>query len=421
MDKNKIVFVIGGGASGMMAAITAAKEGCHVFLLEKNSRLGKKMLITGKGRCNITNDVSVGSLVKAMVGNGKFLYGAFSAFSAEDTMAWFQEKGVALKTERGQRVFPQSDDAKDIVAAMERELHTANVKIEYQKEVKGLVVKEGKIIGVKTAEKAYGADAVILATGGASYPLTGSTGDGYHMAKAVGHYIEPITPALVPLVVKEKDVKDLEGLSLRNVELKIKYGEEVMGKEFGEMVFTDFGLSGPVVLTLSRLCGKHFAANPKIPLTAVFDLKPALTTEQLDLRLQRDFDTHPKRNYQTILEDLLPKKLIPIFVVRSGIDPWTKVHELNREKRKTILSLLKNFSFTITACRPMKEAIITAGGINVKEIDPKTMGSKKIDGLFFGGEVMDIDGVTGGFNLQAALSTGYRSGLSAAAYVEEIR
>ncbi|MEE0775936.1 MAG: aminoacetone oxidase family FAD-binding enzyme, partial [Bacillota bacterium] len=336
MASKKIVAVIGGGAAGMMASFAAAQEGCHVILLEKNVRLGRKMLITGKGRCNITNECTVPQLVKSMVGNGKFLYSAFSNFSAEDTMNWFQNGGVPLKTERGQRVFPESDRSSDIVSFMERKLRKAGVDVRFHAEVKEICVTDGAVSGVRTEGKVIPAAAVILATGGVSYPLTGSTGDGYKMAEALDHQINPCFPALVPLVVKEDWVQDLEGLSLRNAEVTIQRGQKILGREFGEMVFTNFGLSGPVILTLSRLCGAHFLKNPKEPLGLSINLKPALTEEQLDSRLLRDFDTYPKRNYRTLLEGLLPKKLIPVFVILSGIDPWKQGHQLNREDRKTI-------------------------------------------------------------------------------------
>ncbi|MEG0874658.1 MAG: NAD(P)/FAD-dependent oxidoreductase [Clostridiales bacterium] len=418
--KTKTIIVIGGGPGGMMSAYAAAKNGHHVVLLEKNVRLGKKMLITGKGRCNVTNDAPVNELVKAMVGNGKFLYGAFSDFSSEDTMAWFTDGGVPLKVERGQRVFPVSDISGDIVGCMERQLAKVGVEVKSQTTAGKIIVQDGVAVGVKADGRIINADAVVIATGGVSYPRTGSTGDGYKLAQNVGHTIKPVFPALVPLVVKESYVGDLEGLSLRNAEISIKSNGKVLGKDFGEMVFTDVGMSGPVILTLSRICAKHFSEQPHEPLDLTINLKPALTEEQLDLRLQRDYDSYPKRNYSTLLQELLPKKMIPVFVQLSQIDPWKQGNQINKQDRKVILKLLRALPFTVVKCRPIEEAIITAGGVNVKEIDPKTMGSKKIHGLFFAGEVIDIDGVTGGFNIQAALSTGYRSGLGAANYLTEM-
>ncbi len=415
----KTIVVIGGGAAGMMASYAGAEQGCHVILLEKNVRLGRKMLITGKGRCNITNECTVPQLVKSMVGNGKFLYSAFSNFSAEDTIGWFSRGGVPLKTERGQRVFPQSDRSADIVNFMERKLRRAGADVRFHAEAKELCVKNNTVTGVRLADhKIVSADAVILATGGISYPLTGSTGDGYVMAERLGHTVNPRFPALVPLVVKEPWIKELEGLSLRNIEVSVKRREKILGKEFGEMVFTDDGLSGPVILTLSRFCSVHFLEHPEEPLALSINLKPALSEKQLDGRLLREFDIHPKRNYRTLLEELLPKKLIPVFVILSGIDPWKQGNQLNRNDRKTIRTLLQAFPFTVISCRPIEEAIITAGGVSVKEVDPKTMASKKVRGLYFAGEILDVDGITGGFNLQAALSMGYQSGISAAKFCQ---
>ncbi|MDO4542836.1 MAG: NAD(P)/FAD-dependent oxidoreductase [Bacillota bacterium] len=413
----KTIVVIGGGPGGIMAAWAGANAGSEVILLEKNKRLGRKLLITGKGRCNVTNNSSVGDLVKAMVGNGKFLYGAFNDFSAADTIAWLEESGVALKTERGKRVFPLSDRSGDIVEAMERRLKEAKVSLSYNAAVTGLIIKDGAVAGVNLGKEALEAGAVIIATGGLSYPATGSTGDGYKLAQAAGHSLVPPYPALVPLLVKEKYVAELEGLSLRNAEILLKKNGKVLAKDFGEMVFTDFGLSGPVILTISHLAGKHFSEPKAKPLELTINLKPALSYEQLDQRLLRDFASHSKRSYKTLLQDLLPKKLIPVFIRLSGIDPAKEGNQLNREDRKMIIKLLREFPFTVTGCRPIAEAIVTAGGVNIKEIDPKTMASKKLKGLYFAGEVMDIHGVTGGFNIQAALSCGYRSGKEAAEYI----
>lgn len=413
MAKNTVA-VIGGGPGGMMAAWAAADSGAPVILWEKNRRLGRKMLISGKGRCNVTNNCSVSELVKAMVGNGKFLYGAFSDFSPADAMNWLTQGGVELKTERGNRVFPVSDQASSIVDAMAQRLEDVGVKVELGVDVEKLSIENDSVTGVVIKGRTIPVGAVVVATGGLSYPATGCTGAGYELAAQAGHSIKPLYPALVPLVVREKYVEDLEGLSLRNAEIILKHGSKVLGREFGEMVFTDFGVSGPVILTLSHLAGKHFLSQPQEPLELKINLKPALTSEQLDQRLLRDFDTYPKRNYSTLLQGLLPKKLIPVFVTLSGIDPWKQGHQLNRADRKIILQLLREFPFTVTGCRPLSEAIVTAGGVNIKEIDPKTMASRKTRGLYFAGEVMDVHGLTGGFNIQSALASGYRCGRAAA-------
>ncbi len=414
---DKFLAVIGGGPAGMMAAWAGASIGAKVILLEKNSRLGRKMLITGKGRCNVTNNAPVADLVKALVGNGKFLYGALSEFTAADTMSWFKESGVELKTERGKRVFPLSDKSSDIVDAMAKRLRDAGVFIKCETEVKDIIIEDNTVTALKLQDRTIAVGGVIIATGGISYPATGSTGDGYKFALKAGHTIKDTYPALVPLVVREKYISALEGLSLRNAEIILKEDNRLLGKDFGEMVFTDFGLSGPVILSLSHLAGKHFLDNPQKSLSLSINLKPALSEEQLDQRLLRDFERYPKRGYKALLQGLLPQKLIPIFIELSGIEPDKKGNQLSREDRKKILGLLRGFNFTVIGCRPISEAIVTAGGINIKEIDPKTMASKKIKGLYFAGEVMDIHGLTGGFNIQAALASGYRSGRAAAQYL----
>lgn len=413
----KPLVVIGGGPGGMMAAWAGAAAGAEVILLEKHHRLGRKMLITGKGRCNVTNNSPVGDLVKAMCGNGKFLYGAFNNFSPEDTMAWLEETGVPLKTERGKRVFPQSDKSEDIVEAMTRRLAESGVSLCLNSPAKAILSQSGSITGVDLSYKKIEAGAAVIATGGLSYPATGSTGDGYTLAKQGGHTIKPTYPALIPLVVKENYVGELEGLSLRNAEIILKDKDKVLAREFGEMVFTDNGLSGPVILTISHLAGKHFLATPEKTLSLTINLKPALSQEQLEQRLLRDFEAYSKRTYTNLLQGLLPRKMIPVFTRLSDIDGDKQGNQLTREDRKTILRLLREFPFTVTGCGPMAQAIVTAGGVNIKEIDPKTMGSKKLKGLYFAGEVMDIHGATGGFNIQAALSTGYRAGKSAAEYL----
>ncbi len=416
MREEKQVLVVGGGAAGMMAALAAGEEGAKVHLFEKNIRLGRKVLITGKGRCNLANATSVNEVIKNVPGNGQFLYSALSRMGPDVLMALFEDGGIPLKVERGQRVFPVSDKSVDVVTFLERRIRKTGGQIHFKRDVEALWMKDGKLKGLIIAGETIPGDAVILATGGLSYPLTGSTGAGYRFAKTVGHHLQPVSPSLVPLVASEADCKELEGLSLRNVEAVVWQGEKVLGREFGELVFTDFGLSGPVILTLSRLCGKHFIDNAE-PLILTINLKAALTEEQLEARLLRDVDAYSKRNYQTFLEGYLPKKLIPVFVHRSGIDPWQKVHAIDRKQRKEILALFRSFPFTIVACRPIGEAVVTAGGVDVKEVNPKTMESKLLPGLFIAGEVLDVDGYTGGFNLQAAFSTGYQAGKGAAAFV----
>ena len=415
MNQQKKAIVIGGGPAGMMASYILSKSGVEVTLLEKKKKLGQKMLIAGKGRCNVTNDCDMQTFLDNMPGNGKFLYSAYKNFTSADTQAWFEENGVPLKVERGNRVFPESDRSADIVSCMERQLRKAGTKVEFLSEVSEILCTGEKVIGVSVGSRMIFADAVLVATGGMSYPLTGSTGDGYEFARSCGHTVTPILPSLVPLTVGEDYVARLEGLSLRNITVNIYRDNKVLESRFGEMVFTADGLSGPVILTASRAVAQHFAANGE-PLRLTIDLKPALTEKQLDERLLRDFEEFSKKDFRHIAEGLLPRKLIPVFMELSGVDPYKKGHQMSKEDRKKILRLLKAFPFTVTECHKVEEGIVTAGGVKVKEIDPKTMMSKKKQGLFFAGEVMDVDGFTGGFNIQAALSSGRQAGKAMAEY-----
>ncbi|WP_110956224.1 BaiN/RdsA family NAD(P)/FAD-dependent oxidoreductase [Anaerosinus massiliensis] len=409
----KKIIVIGGGAAGLMAAIHAAKQGAQVTVLEKMNRVGKKMLITGKGRCNITNNADIPTIIKNMTGNGKFLYSAIHQYSNDDVVAFFHELGVPTKIERGGRIFPESDKAADVVGAMLRALHRLNVSILTEEAVAQMNIENQKIVSVKTqAGKIYFADAVILATGGASYPGTGSTGDGYSLAEQVGHSIVEIRPSLVPLEVEEEWIKELQGLSLRNVRVTVFSGETKIGEDFGEMIFTHFGVSGPIILSLSKVVDQYLMKNKTVNLS--INLKPALTIEMLDKRIQRDFEKFSRKQIKNSLGELLPAKLIDIVIDLSYIDPDKPIHQITKEERTRLIEVIMGLTITITRTRPIAEAIVTTGGVNVREINPKTMESKLVENLYFAGEVIDIDGYTGGFNLQAAFSTGYIAGQSAA-------
>lgn len=403
------VLVIGGGPAGIMAAGMAAEAGAKVYLVEKNDRLGRKLRITGKGRCNLTNDCTHEELIENMVVNGRFLHSAFRAFSNADLMEFMENLGVGLKVERGARVFPQSDKATDVVDALQKWIRNKGVQIVKYKADK-LLVREGKICGVQFGEKAVRADAVVLATGGISYPQTGSTGDGYTMARAVGHTIVPPKPSLVPLVCKEK--LNLAGLSLKNISLSVCMDNRCVYEEFGEMLFTHDGISGPVVLSASA----HMREAG--PYTVSIDLKPALSREVLDKRLVRDFEKYARKDFLHALDDLLPKRLIETVIQRTGIDPHKKTGLLTKIERTMILDILKDFSLSVKCFRPIAEAIVTSGGVNVGEINPKTMESKKIPGLYFAGEIIDVDAYTGGFNLQIAFSTGVSAGRAIAERVQ---
>lgn len=404
----KQIVVVGGGPAGLMAAGQAAQRGLSVTLLEGQPRPARKLLLTGKGRCNVTNAADLSGLIENVPRNPKFLYAAFSAFSAQDTMAFFEARGVPLKVERGNRVFPQSDRAADIADALIRFAKQAGV-IFRQEKAAALCVSQGKISGVRLLSGAIlPADGVILATGGRSYPATGSTGDGYRMAREVGHTITPQRPSLVPFEVREADCAKLQGLSLRNVGLRVAEAgrEKPVWQAQGELLFTHFGLSGPLILRasadLSEIGQKDFVA--------AIDLKPALSPEQLDARLLREIASSPNRQYANLLASLLPAKLIPVFVARVGIPPDCRAHALTRAQRSETAGLLKLFAFHLTGYRPYAEAVVTRGGVAVGEVEPGTMRSKRVAGLSFAGELLDVDGYTGGFNLQIAFSTGYLAG-----------
>ncbi|GAB6174067.1 NAD(P)/FAD-dependent oxidoreductase [Paradesulfitobacterium aromaticivorans] len=415
----KRIIVVGGGAAGMMAAGQAALSGTRALLLEKKASLGRKIAISGKGRCNITNAANVEDFIIHYPGNGRFLQGILREFDNIKLREFLARYGVETKVERGGRVFPVSDDAEAVVRALEKFLAEAKAEVKHGKTVDNIVIQEDRITGVRVSgEGVYAAQAVIVCTGGASYPGTGSTGDGYRFARALGHNVISPRPALIPLRTAEEWVKEVQGLSLRNVEVSLWISGQKKAKEFGEMLFTHFGVSGPVILTLSRLAGD--ALHEGKPVSLTINLKPALTAEQLDLRVQRDFQELSNKQFKNSLAALLPKSLIPVIIKLSGIEPEQAVHQITREKRKRLLGLLQELSLTVTATLPLEAAIVTAGGVDVKEINPKNMTSKKIAGLYWAGEVVDVDGVTGGYNLQAAFAMGYRAGRAAAEYVRSL-
>lgn len=401
------ICVIGGGASGLMAAGVAAQNGNLVYLYEKNKTLGKKLLITGKGRCNVTNACDTNTLISNVVCNGKFLYSAFSSFSSIDTMAFFERYGAPLKIERGNRVFPISDRSNDILLALKKFINEHKVKIRYCA-VKEIIAKNNSICGIIEDDGSFKEfDRVILCTGGCSYTLTGSTGDGYNFAKALGHIVTPLKGSLVPLEIKEKWICELQGLSLKNVKSTLITNNKIIFSEFGEMLFTHFGVSGPIILSLSSHIEDVTNEN-KIEI----DLKPALSPETLEKRILKDFSKYINKEIKNALNDLLPTKIIPIIINISEINPTTKVNNITKEERARLTQNIKSFSLSVKAFRPIEEAIITSGGINTSEINPKTMESKLIKGLFFAGEIIDVNAYTGGFNLQIAFSTGFIAGKS---------
>ena len=398
-------IVIGGGPAGMFAAITAARRGQKVLLLERNDRLGKKLLITGKGRCNVTNDCSAQEILQNTPRNGRFLYSAMTEFPPERTKAFFEDLGCPLKTERGNRVFPVSDKAMSVLDAMQRELRRLRVPVKTGR-AKTILTENGVVTGVETQTEKLSCKWVILATGGASYPTTGSTGDGYAIAQMLGHTVTPREGSLVPLETAGQDCQDMQGLSLRNCGVKlVNPKKKVLYKDFGELLFTHFGVSGPTVLSAScHLKGEGCRL--------VIDLKPALEESKLDDRILRDLELYQNRSMENALTDLLPRSMIPVVLRRLEIDPQMQANSLTRQKRRAMVELLKGFSVEITGKRPVAEAIITSGGIKVSEIDPKTMESKLVPGLYFAGEIIDCDAYTGGFNLQIAWATAYAAGMS---------
>lgn len=427
----KRVIVIGGGAAGMMAAYAAAKtwnavkkaecrdrqvqEEGEILLLEKNEKLGKKVFITGKGRCNVTNACAIEDFFQNVISNEKFMYSAFYTFDNRAVMEFFEQAGCPLKTERGERVFPVSDHSSDVIAALERRMKSEGVCVGLRTKVNALLTENGMIKGVLLEDGTpIEAGAVIVATGGISYPLTGSTGDGYRFAEEAGHRIKPLLPALIPFEIREDWCRDLQGLSLRNVAVTLKEGKKELYSGFGEMLFTHFGVSGPLILSAGSMYSKKVnKTSGTAPVQLFIDLKPALSAEQLDKRLLRDFEENKNRQFKNSLGGLFPAKMIPVMLEMSGIRPEKKVNEITREERKQFVSIIKSLPLTVMGTRPVEEAIVTMGGIDVKEINPSTMESKIIKGLFFAGEVIDVDALTGGFNLQAAWSTGYLAGENA--------
>lgn len=407
------VLIVGGGAAGMMAAIAAAGNGHEVHVYEKNEKLGKKLFITGKGRCNLTNACDMDTLFASVVSNPKFLYSAFYGFTNEQTMAFFENLGLRIKVERGNRVFPVSDHSSDVIRVLEKEMERLGVQVHLHSEVKEVLTAENVFSGILlgNGKKTQG-DACVIATGGLSYPSTGSTGDGYRFAENLGHRVAEFFPSLVPMEVKEWYAKELQGLSLRNVTATVYDGKKKLYEEFGEMLFTHYGVSGPIILSASSVVGKKLGTKKgqKKELVLKLDLKPALTMEQLDQRVLRDFEEQKNKQFKNAVDKLFPAKLKPVMIELSGISPEKKVNEISKEERHRFVELIKNFRMTLTGRRGFQEAIITRGGVSVKDVDPGTMESRHVKNLYFAGEVLDLDAVTGGFNLQIAWSTGYAAG-----------
>lgn len=403
----KRVVIIGGGAAGLMAAVIAGREGAQVTLLEKMNYLGKKMGITGKGRCNVTNAAPMSEFIKNTPGNGKFLYGAYERFSNQDLLQLLNEAGLETKVERGGRVFPASDSALDVRNTFMRLLKSYGVDVHLDEGAQEIIVEDGRVAAVKTKNEIYPADAVLIATGGKSYPATGSTGDGYNLANKLGHKVTEIRPSLVPIVTEEVWVKDLMGLSLRNVELSVVAKNKVQAKVFGEMMFTHFGITGPIVLSLSHTVGKLMRKKNIGTIGLDINLKPALSVEKLDKRIQKDFELYSKKQLINGLKDLLPQRLIPLVIQLADLDPHKPINQISKAERDSFVYILQHLPLTVKGLRPVEEAIVTAGGLSIKEFNPKTMESKLVPGLYGAGEVLDIDAFTGGYNLQAAFSTGY--------------
>jgi len=410
VSKQKVI-VIGGGPAGMMSAIIAAKNGNEVILLEKMRTVGRKLSITGKGRCNITNNIPISDFIKNVPGNGKFLYSVFNQFTNEDLIRYFNSLGVETKVERGERVFPVSDNAMQVVNALKKELDKYLVKLKVNTKVKKILVEENKVIGVETDKGIFECDKIILATGGKSYSMTGSDGYGYEIARNVGHSIIQPKGSLIPMEIYEKF--DLQGLSLKNVEIKVMDNEKEIYNDFGEMLFTHFGISGPIILSASSHILRIKNLEEKLKnkqIMILLDLKPALSREKLSQRIQRDFEKFTKKQFKNSLDELLPSKLIPETIKLSEISAEKQVDQIKKEEREKLVKILKEFKMTVKNFRPINEAIVTAGGINVKEINSKTMESKIVSGLYFAGEIIDVDAYTGGFNLQIAFSTGFVAG-----------
>ncbi|WP_295305164.1 BaiN/RdsA family NAD(P)/FAD-dependent oxidoreductase [Blautia sp.] len=418
------ILIVGGGAAGMMAGVYLARAGQEVHILEKNEKLGKKVYITGKGRCNVTNNCDTEELFRAVMSNPKFLYSAFYSFTPQDVMEFFEDAGVPLKTERGNRVFPVSDHSSDIIRGLERELKKAGAHIHLRTEVKKVNVSpyeepdvaekkahHSRVTGVELADGSImEGNYILVATGGLSYQSTGSTGDGYRFAEETGHKVTELSPSLVPLRTKEAYIPSLQGLSLKNTELTIKSGKKILFQDFGEMMFTHFGVTGPMILSASAHIGKQLQKSGE--LTAYLDLKPALTMEQLDARVLREFETGQNKQFKNVIGVLFPSSLTPVMLELGGISPEKKIHDISREERIHFEELVKAFPFTINGMGEYKEAVITRGGVSVKEIQPGTMESRKVKNLYFIGEVLDLDAVTGGYNLQIAWSTAYLAAMA---------